>query len=210
MVLGWLLFEYGRSVAGFSAIEAFEKQSVLTKRIGELEAENDRLRVQVAAFEQSGEIDRRAYEEVNRNLADRQDEMLELRQEVAFYRGIITSEEAAAGLRIQSFKLKQEDTSHYQYRLVLTHLATTTAQVQGEAEISVSGIMNGSPVDLSQRDLGGRDRHEVHFKLRHFQELRGALTLPEGFVPMRVILKVTPKNASSTVERTFDWNEVTS
>jgi hypothetical protein len=210
VLAGWLLFEYGRSVAGYSIVASLQKQDELSRRIGGLEAENERLRAQVAAFEQAGEIDRRAYEEVDRNLTDLQSELLELRQEVAFYRGIVDPNEPHPGLRAQSFKLRQEEGPKYQYRLVLTQLATTNAQIQGEAELTVSGMMNGAPADLSPSDLGLTDRRDLHFNLRHFQELKGTLVLPAGFVPLRVALKLTPKGAGSPVERTFNWAEAAS
>src|SRR5690606_8199293 len=94
LVMGWLLFEYGRSQAGYSMVEATQRENMLGLRIADLEAEKRRLNAQVALLEQTVDIDRRAYEEVDRNLADLQNEVLELRQEVAFYRGIVHSEGA--------------------------------------------------------------------------------------------------------------------
>lgn len=210
LVLGWLLYEYGRASAGYSLVDARQREQVLLTRADELGAENQRLVARIAVLEKSAEVDRRAYEEVDRNLADLQNELLELRQEVDFYRGIVHSEDAAPGLRIQSFKLRREDPTQYQYRLVLTHLASTRARVEGEAEIALSGIMDGAEVELSRAALLG-EGERLRFNFRHFQELRGSLTLPAGFVPLRVILRAAPKGrASAEVERILSWAEVAS
>lgn len=210
VVFGWLLYEYGRSTAGYSMMEARQRQAALAAQVAELEAEKGRLQSQVALLGQTAEIDRRAYEEVDRTLADLQNEMLELRQEVAFYRGIVNSEDAAPGLRIQSFKLRQADAAQYQYRLVLTQLASTKARIQGKAEISLSGLQNGTEVDLPAVELlpeaGAED---LRFSFRNFQELRGVLSLPTGFMPLRIHLRAVPRDGRA-VERTFGWAEVAS
>jgi hypothetical protein len=210
VVLGWLLFEYGRSTAGFSIVEATQRQAALSNRVAELEAENARLQGQVAVLGQVAEIDRRAYEEVDRTLTDLQNELLELRQEVAFYRGIVNSEDVAPGLRIQSFKLRPGDATQYQFRLVLTQLASTKTRTQGQAQITLTGMLNGAETELSSSsllpDVGGSG---MPFSFRNFQELRGVLSLPEGFIPLRVNLRAVPKQGDA-VERTFSWAEVVS
>jgi DNA repair exonuclease SbcCD ATPase subunit len=211
LLVGWLLFELGRGAGGGSLFEAIKKQNSLANHINDLEKENERLRAQIAEFEQAREIDRRAYAEVDRNMADLQNEVLELKQEVAFYRSVVNSDKSGSGLQIQSFKVRREDGMRYQYRLVLAQLASTNAQVQGEAEVTLSGLSNGSPRDVSLAQLSDPDKRDLRFSLRHFQELQGSLKLPAGFVPLRVHLKVTPRNGpDAPVERTYSWAEASS
>jgi hypothetical protein len=210
VAFGWLLYEYGRNVAGYSMVEAHQRQAALAGQVAELEAEKGRLQAQVAVLEQAAEIDRRAYEEVDRTLADLQNEMLEMRQEVAFYRGIVNSEDVAPGLRIQSFKLRQADAAQFQYRLVLTQLASTKARIQGKAEIALSGLRNGAETDLPAVELlSEAGTADLRFSFRNFQELRGVLNLPAGFIPLRVHLRAVPKDGG-VVERTFSWTDVAS
>lgn len=211
LAIGWLLFEYGRMSAGYSLVAAKQREYALAQRISGLEDENGRLKSQTALLERTVTIDRHAYEEVDRSLTDLQNEVLELRQEVAFYRGIVHSEDAAPGLRIQSFKLRQDDQVQYHYRLVLTQLATTNTRIQGDAEIVLGGVLNGDPVELAQRDILDKEGQDLRFSFRNFQELRGSLRLPEGFVPQRVILRAGPRGSKgSGVERILSWAEVVS
>ncbi len=210
---GWMLFEYGRKRAGFDAVEARQQQGLLESRIIALSAENDRLGAHITRLEQAGEIDRRAHEEVSRSLSDLQSELLEIRQEVEFYRGIVNAEDAGlSGLKIQALKLRQDaDSRQYQFRLILSQLATTNARVNGHAELAISGVLDGEPVELSHRDLAGGLATALPFSLRHFQEIRGQIALPEGFVPLRLLLKVTPGGSNATaLERVFLWAEVVS
>lgn len=210
---GWLLFEYGRKRAGFDVVEARQQQGQLEARIAALIGENGRLGARITQLEQAGEIDRRAHDEVSRSLSDLQNELLEIRQEVEFYRGIVNAEgEGQSGLKIQILKLRQEtEPRQYQFRLILSQLATTNARVRGHAELAVSGILNGQQVDLSHRDLAGGQATALQFDLRHFQEIRGNIALPEGFVPLRVLLRVTPGAGNGAVlERMFPWPEIVS
>lgn len=207
---GWGAFDYGRSRAGFDSQAAREARDALAARILDLEAENKRLSGQNAVLEQAREIDRRAYGEVDHNLAALQDELLELKQEAAFYRRLVNASEGEKGLQIESVKLQREgETPVLRYRLVLTQYVTPPSFIQGEVHMSLNGLRNGMQAELSQQELLGGDKSALTFRFRHFQELAGSLTLPEGFVPLRLQLKVLPRGgARPPVERSYSWTEL--
>lgn len=206
----WALFEYGRYRAGFDAQAARKSQSALQERIGELESENKRLSAQNVALEQAREIDRRAYSEVDANLAGLQDELLELKREVEFYRGIVSTADAVKGLQIQSVRLeKDKESPSYRYRLILMQAAVPGGVVQGEVKLAVSGLNGEMEVELSHQDLFSAGNSGMPFRFRHFQELAGNLRLPDGFTPLRMTLTVTPRDkARQPVERTYSWPEL--
>jgi hypothetical protein len=211
VAVGWGLFEYGRARAGFDARAARNAQDALLERITALEADNKRLSGQNAILEQARDIDRRAYDEVDLNLASLQDELLELKQEAAFYRRLVNSSSAAKGLQIESVKLQRDgDSPGYHYRLVLMQNTTQISVVQGDVRITVGGMKNGVQAELSQQDLLGADKTAMPFRFRHFQELAGTLTLPAGFVPLRLVLKVVPRDGGASLERVYNWSELLS
>ncbi|MDR2878220.1 MAG: hypothetical protein LBV36_09345, partial [Chromatiales bacterium] len=73
------------------------------------------------------------------------------------------------------------------------------------------GTLNGSQVELSSQDvLVDNNASALRFSLRNFQELRGSLSLPTGFTPLRITVKATPQGGGAVVERTFSWNEALS
>lgn len=204
---GWGLFEYGRSRAGFDGLQAERVQAALQERIVALQKENRRLSAQNAVLKKANEVDRHAYDEVDRTLTGLQDEILELKQEVEFYRSIVNSDEAVRGLRIQGFKVEQDEESNsYRYRLILSQLGTTKRYVHGVATMDVSGIRDGAQTRLSQQELA---TGAMRFRFKHFQELKGDFTLPKGFLPLRVTLKAIPRgDGRSKVERTFSWSDL--
>lgn len=207
---GWGLFEYGRARAGFDAQAARHARDVLATRITELEAESKHLSGQNAVLEQARDVDRRAYEEVDHSLAALQDELLELKQEAAFYRRLVNASDTAKGLQIESVKLLRDgDSTEYRFRLVLTQYASPPSLVQGDVRMTIGGLKNGAQAELSHQQLLGADKAALSFRFRHFQELAGSLTLPAGFVPLRLILKVAPREAGKPpLERTYTWTEL--
>jgi len=206
---GWALFEYGRSRAGFDALAARSARDALATRIMEMESENKRLSGENAVLAQARDIDRRAYEEVDQNVAAQQDELLELRQEAAFYRRLVNASDAK-GLQIESLKLQRDgESADYRYRLVLTQYASPPSLAQGDVRMSVAGLVNGVQTELSHQELLGAGKPVLTFRFRHFQELAGSLSLPAGFVPVRLLLKVAPRDAGKPpLERTYTWSEL--
>src|SRR3569832_1751149 len=103
---GWGLFDYGRARAGFDSVEAGRRQAELQGALDRFRETNEALRQQVVTMEQAKEIDRQAYAEINQNLVTLQDEILELKEEVAFFRGFVSPDKAGvSGVRVQSLQL---------------------------------------------------------------------------------------------------------
>lgn len=213
MVLaGWSLYEYGRLHAGYDRVEADKEQDRLVEVIAGLEHKNSELSARLAILQQASEVDQLAYAEVNQTLKALQDEMLELREEVAFYRGIVGPADISKGLQIQSFMVKRNGTSNtYRYRLILTQYGKNTRFVRGVAKMTVSGVLEGRKKQFTLQEIDNRQQPYMKFRFKYFQELNGDMELPEGFVPLRVVLKTMPQGKGAKVtEKTFNWAEVIS
>src|SRR5262245_6544820 len=80
----WAAFEYGRWRAGFDHVEAAREQARLLGELRDAERLNGGLRDRVALLERSSEIDETARAQVQGSLTELQDQILELREELAF------------------------------------------------------------------------------------------------------------------------------
>ncbi|MFQ5488074.1 MAG: DUF6776 family protein [Gammaproteobacteria bacterium] len=212
VLAGWSLYEYGRIRGGYDSTEASKERDGLLEVIAGLEGRNSELSAQLAILQQASEVDHHAYAEVDQTLKALQDELLELREEVAFYRGIVGPADISKGLQIQSFMVKHNGQFNgYRYRLILTQYGKHSRPVQGVAKMTVLGVLEGRKKQFSLKELDTRQQPYMKFRFKYFQELNGDMELPEGFVPLRVILKTIPqgKGARST-EKTFNWAEVIS
>ncbi len=205
-------FEFGRLRAGFDAANAERESERREVELGTLERQNRELRERIALLERSSEIDREAREQVQTNLSAMQDEVLELREELAFYRGIVSPEDAQAGLRIQSFRLASGPAENlFHYRLVLIQAIKHDRRATGRVDVVIHGVREGQPVSLSLPELVTGDKDEFNYSFKYFQNFEGDLRLPDGFTPARVDIAVLPGGrAADAIRRTLEWNEASS
>jgi hypothetical protein len=205
----WATFEYGRWRAGFDHVEAARAQARLVGELRDAERLNGALRDRVALLERSSEIDETARAQVQGSLSELQDQILELREELAFYRGIVSPEDAGTGLRIQSLKLTQGPQDRmYHYRLVLIQSIKHEQRATGSVELVVHGARAGQPVRLGLRELGEFGKTPLAYSFRYFQDFEGDLLLPDGFVPGRVEVALAPRGGGEAVRKSFDWSTI--
>ena len=204
------LYSLGHYVGLRDGGRAAHDYGPLREQVADLQRENQSLRARAAMLQQGSKIDQYAYRDVSKSLKGLQDEIYELKEEVAFYRTILEPAQSGKGLRVQSLRLAREGgTDQYRYRLVLTQVITEVNSVSGDVEMTVYGDRNGAPAQLSLKDLTGGADARLHFGFKYFQKLQGEVALPDGFTPERVVLRVIPRGkAAQAVERTFQWKEV--
>lgn len=201
---GWGLFHYGRSTAGEELVVLQQKTEVLQENITRMQNENQELREQKAVLEYGGKIEKQAYDQVKTSLKNLQDEILELKGVVAFYRSIVAPNESSKGLRIQSFKLEDNGQERgYRYKIVLTQVIKNNKVTHGTVSMVVEGLQSDKQVELKLSDISTARKNTLPFKFKYFQNIEGDVQLPEGFTPSRVILSIASN--STSLDKTFNW-----
>ncbi len=200
-------FQQGRSDAAEDISRNSAERKALTERMGALEVENGGLRERVAILQRAAQVDRQAYRHVDDTLKDLQDQILDLKEELAFYRGIVTTSGKPRGLAIQSFKLEaNEQKGEYRYKLVLTRAMKNDKVTRGTVRLTVAGEQGGNPRELPLGEMTVQGQSELKLNFRYFQRIEGQLTLPQDFVPHRVSVSVkTTGKARSRLEKSYDW-----
>lgn len=202
---GWGLFVYGKMTAGFDQIESSGVEQRLETTIESLKNERIALRDQIALLERSNQMDKQAYVEVDSSLKSLQEEILELREQVSFYRGIVAPKESSAGLRIERLEMSgSAEERLYHYELVLTQVLKNQRTVRGNAFIDVEGLQNGRPKTLKLGSIAVAGKKDLGFKFRYFQKFKGDLVFPDGFVPRSVNVTVRASNKKS-IESSYEW-----
>lgn len=208
VIIGYSLYEYGRFSAGYDSMEAGEEHAVLLTHVGELEENIDDLREQKAVLERAAQIERKAYDELDTTLKVLQAEILELKGELAFYRGIVSPKDAAHGLHLQRFRVEPSgQTNGFQYKVILTQVLKNDRSATGVIRIKIVGTQGDQPRVLDLSQVTEKAVKELKYRFRYFQSLEGELTLPSGFTPQRVTVSVVPKDRrrKDPFEKTFDW-----
>ncbi len=199
--------EYGRADAAADISRTTAERNALRQRTETLESENASLRERAAILQRAAQVERQAYTHVDDTLRDLQDQILDLKEELAFYRGIVTTRGKTRGLAIQSFKLEPNGKDgQYRYKLVLTRSMKNDKVTRGLVSLTVSGEQGGSARDLNLSELTVQGQAELKLNFRYFQRLEGQLTLPQGFVPHRILVSVTTTGKKqSRIDKTYDW-----
>lgn len=201
---GWKLYQYGFDKAGYDFKSFRDEHFQLAERVGELEKQNTALSESNAALKQSASIERHAYEEVDDSLQSMQMEILELKEEVAFYRSIVAPRESSRGLRIQRFKVdKASQPNTYRYKLVLTQVIKSSSMARGQVSVNIEGLEKGAKKRYALAELSADKDLNLGFKFKYFQSFEGDIVLPKGFVPTRVEVKVSASRTQ--LEKTYDW-----
>ena len=208
IISGWTLFDYGRYLAGYDAAAYTEERQALQDINSALEKEVDRLREKKALLERAAQIERQAYDELDTTLKVLQGEILELEEELAFYRGIVSPQDASSGLHLQRFKIEANGKSRsYRYKVVLTQVLKNDRLATGKVQLSIDGMINNQPRTLSLKQLSEKPVKELNYRFKYFQKLEGNVELPSGFTPFRVNVKIVPRSRKrNSIEKTINWS----
>jgi hypothetical protein len=209
LLAGWALFEYGRFSAGYDSIEVTQESQVLLSHVSDLDDQIEKLREEKAVLERAAQIERKAYDELDTTLKVLQAEILELKEELAFYRGIVSPRQSAEGLHLQRFKIEANGKPRgYRYKVTLTQVLKNDRSARGTINMIIAGQKDEETKVLGLADVTSKQVKALEYSFRYFQNLEGDIQLPEGFKPLRVTVSVQPRNSRNqerTIEKTFDW-----
>ncbi|MFL6577364.1 MAG: DUF6776 family protein [Povalibacter sp.] len=211
-LLGGLLtlyaaYETGRFQGGYSKFAEIQRRRELTAQIDSLTIANEKLKADLAQAELARTVDKQAYADVEKTLADLQAQVLKHREELTFYRGIVAPEDGIGGLRIQRFQILPGAADHqFRLQLVLVQSMRQDAAATGVVSIAVEGVRNNAPAQLALSQIGGETRSDgqVDFKFRYFQELQQDITLPPDFEPRAVTVEVR-SGKLQPVRESYPW-----
>jgi hypothetical protein len=207
----YLMYEWGRFEGGYSKFAEIQHRREVAAKVETLEQENERLRAEVAAAELARSVDNKAYAAVEKNLADLQAQVLKHREQLTFYRGIVSPEDGIGGLRIQRFQvLPGAAEHHYRLRLVLVQSMRQESVVSGAVVVQIEGVRDNKPEQLaltqalSQPGANVRADGQLPFQFRYFQNLEQDIVLPEGFEPRAVNVEVRSARLAP-VRESYPW-----
>ena len=152
-------------------------------------------------------VEQEAHNLLKGSVAELQDETLELKEELAFYRSILAPKDNSQGLRIQSASVAASPVGGvHHYKVVLTQVFTNNTVVSGKVEFSLEGLRDDKPDKLDLKQLSVDGDASKSFKFKYFQNIEGDLKVPDGFVPQRLIISVEPYgNRYKGLETVVTW-----
>lgn len=207
VISGWTLFDYGRYLAGYDSRDTeneikglLDTQALLEKRI-------EGLREDKAVLQRAAQIERKAYNELDTTLKVLQAEILEHKEELAFYRGIISPKDSSSGLYLQNFYLTQNgDSRNYRYKVVLTQVLKNSRLINGKVKLQFDGLLNGESKILDLKEITAKKVRSLNYRFKYFQNVEGVVEFPEGFSLLRVKVQILPRGRQrDMIEKTIEW-----
>ncbi len=199
-------FEWGRRAAGYHAPAAAEARDLLAARISELDKENEALRWDLALLRTTGRVEQEGYQRVTGDLDDLQSQIAELKEQLAFYRGVMSPADGSTGLQVQTVQVQPgQDDRSYQLRLVLVQAGRQSKRQKGTVHLNVVGDKAGETITLPI-GAAGKDESGLKYSFQYFQILRQDVSLPGGFLPRLIEITLQPSRKSEDpVTGSFPW-----
>lgn len=207
VISAWTLFDYGRFHAGYDSREADNEINGLLQVQAHLEKRIETLREEKAVLERAAQIERKAYNELDTTLKVLQAEILEHKEELAFYRGIVSPKDSSSGLYLQNFFLTQNgDSRNYRYKVVLTQVLKNSRLVSGKVKLRFDGLLNGESKILDLKQITAKKVRDLNYRFKYFQNVEGVVEFPEGFSLLRVKVQILPRGRErDMIEKTIEW-----
>lgn len=174
----------------------------------DLARRNEALQNQVAILQRDRQVSQIADRVLQRNLAERDEEIRSLRADQAFYSRLVGTDARPGGLTVHGVALKPiARTRAFNFTVTLTHSAEGGKETGGTLTLSVEGIRADKLAVLDWRELGGPDDGAgLPFAFKYFQQVQGTLMLPADFRPNRIRVTLDPQDGPQ-VTRSLPWSE---
>ncbi|MBX3704255.1 MAG: hypothetical protein KF822_10800 [Steroidobacteraceae bacterium] len=199
-------FELGRAVSGYSVVAAMKQGIALRRENRALAERNETLERRVATAELSQRVDRQAQSDAQRMMGELQAETARQQQELQFYRGLVARQFGAGTLRVQELRIRaEEEAREFRVRITLVQAATRDAVANGTLTLTVSGAQGGEPRQLALDEVEPRQRRELPFSLRFFQQIEVPVALPEGFEPAELVVETRLGRNAEPRRQAFPW-----
>lgn len=203
IVTGGALYNYGLTAAGVDSFSIFRQKSALREEMKRAKDENLELRETLARAQRTLQLNQVAYQDLDRRLKESDVEINKLREEVSFYRNIISPTNKVGGLQIERLNVERSGPAaahQYRYKVVLVQSLKHDHTVYGRVRLEVSGVQEGKDTVLT---FPGPNDKQLSLSFKYFQELEGILKLPPNFQPARILVRI---NVTSPVAQTLEQN----
>jgi len=206
-----VFFGLGRAYQSYELKRVLLERETLLSKISEIEARNYNLVQKNAQLAGSSRIERDANLEANQNLVELQQELLAQKEELVFYQGIVSPRNAAFGINLQSFEVKEKiNQNQHNYKMVLTKRGESNQKLRGSVKVIIRGEDDGKMREIKLTDIKlDNPGKAIKFDFKYFQVLQGDIQFPEKFTPYEVEISIisTTKKVKS-INETISWTRL--
>lgn len=198
-------FGYWLGVEDLAEMSAEHEQ--LKAQLKVVEGQYAESRGQLEILRVNREVDLAAIENSRQEIIAVQQQNIKNQQELALYRELLGDTGQAKGLSVTGLSLRSLGGQRFSYRWVARQKTVKMARSKVLATVFVMGVLDGEDVTLSLDQIDDElDDMPLNLTLKYFSINQGVLSLPDGFNPVKVGIKMRyswEKNYS--YDQIFDW-----
>lgn len=180
---------------------------VYQQQLANTQAEFEQLQQQKANLALGSEVDRKANEELRREIVRLKSQLASLEQDNNFYRELMSPKSTDRGIVIDVPSVETLAVGQYKYNFVVKQIAAQHNTVSGYLEFILVGTKDNKKARLALMDISETvsvKRLKLNFK--YFQRFQGEISLPVGFEPQGIELKfVAQRPKSLVIDKKFGW-----
>ena len=199
---------YGMRVAVSEREQMVLERAELEDDLQQQQQRLSELKQEIAVYKHGTEVTRQATEEVRLENKRLRDQIAELQESVAFYKGVMDPSRNVRGLKIENLELESTgNEKRFRYKFVLTQVADNSRYIEGTVYFSLVGLVNGEKAVLQLKEVS-QEVEDVgaKFRFRYFQDFSGELVLPEAFAPEQVKIVAQSRGRGAVrLEEMYDW-----
>jgi Family of unknown function (DUF6776) len=204
-------FELGQYRAGYNVVAAMQACARLDGTIRHLEGANRALRAHIIELDTVNAGHAREDQVVARTIGELQAQVARQTEELAFYRAVVAEGAPAIGLRVGTVRISAaKPAGQFLVHVSLVRAGKTDGMTTGNLTLTIDGQeAGGKPVTLDGQALAGGGAAAVPYDFRYYQDLEQTVTLPAGFRPEQVTVKVSASRKDvAPLSQTFPWSAV--
>lgn len=162
----------------------------LINSVNNLLKDNQTLEAKTVYRERQLQVERAAQQSLAQELAALQDESIQLKEEVAFYRGILNESSPTGKLKLHSFKVnKGKVPNQYDYHVLLIQSGRHDKMAEGRLELKLVALKDGKQVSQTLNN-GLKAIEPIAVNFKYYQRIDGSFTLPADVVAPSVALSL--------------------
>lgn len=178
---GWV-YDAGRKIAGYDKRETEQEMAYLHNQVNQLQMESAKLRAMVNAGESTLQIERTTQEQLVHQVKVLEQENGRLKEELAFFENLASSEGKDSGLTINRLHVEPNGVRDtYRYRLLAAAQGgKKDREFRGRLQLMISLRHAGKDamIVLPEQNESAKQGFDINFK--HFQRFEGTFQVPEG------------------------------
>ncbi|WP_298441529.1 DUF6776 family protein [uncultured Ferrimonas sp.] len=171
----------------------------------QLQADQQRVTLQLEL-----KLEQQSQHETQAALVRQRQQLDDVQTELAFYRNIMAPEQEVDGVVVHDLVLDETNTPRrFRYQLVLTQQQLRKRYGKGSVSVQLEGTQAGKAQRLSLLALGG-DSAKFDYSFRYFQQFDGEISVPENFIPERVLITLKSRGKGGNSETLFPFSQLVS